>query len=230
VETTIAVIAFLVVAFAALATVATVVAVRALHRGVRRGVEGARRGVEESMLRARSYVRLGPAGRLAELRLALRTSVGSAGEVLAAGAGADASLSEAGALLRRLRGHAYELDAELRLLEKEPDPARIAARLPDLSERTRAITSAADQLRWAAQDRARRFGAEDLAALSRDIETEAAALRHWAPVGEPVGPDGFAPDGFPPPAERPGVPGADGVGGAGGDAGRWGRGWTKRRT
>jgi hypothetical protein len=92
-------------------------------------------------------------------------------------------------LLTRLRSHAKQLDAELRLLEREPDRERLTARLPELEERTRRITHSADSLRWAAQDRARQFADDDLAALGRDIDVEAGALRHWtqaAPAPTPA--------------------------------------------
>jgi hypothetical protein len=138
--------------------------------------------VEDTTLRARSIAQPGPAGRLAELRLGLRTSVVSTREALEAEASSDSALTEALALLARLRTHAKQLDTELRLLEREPDRERIAARLPELEERTLRITHSADSLRWAAQDRARQFADEDLVALGRDIEVEAGALRHWTPA------------------------------------------------
>jgi hypothetical protein len=162
-----------------LGAVAAVRTVRAVKRGVERTGLQARRMVEDTTLRARSLAQPGPAGRVAELRLALRTSITSTREALESEAASDASLTEAVALLTRLRGHSKQLDAELRLLEREPDRTRIAARLPELEERTRRITHAADSLRWAAQDRARQFADDDLAALGRDIEVEAGALRHW---------------------------------------------------
>src|SRR5206468_1505158 len=55
-------------------------------------------------------------------------------------------------------------------------------------ERTERVTHSADALRWAALDRARRFADDDLAALGRQIEVEAGALRHWTADPPPAGP------------------------------------------
>ena len=172
--------------FVTLATVATVRTVRAVKRQVAKGTAQARRVVEDNRIRARRYTMTGTAGELAKLRLELRTSIDSTTRALEEGRTTDASLSEAAALLARLDDHARVLDGELRLLEREPDRGRVAARLPDLTERTRRITHSADTLRWAAQDRARHFADDDLAALGRDIAIEAGALRHWEdPPGKP---------------------------------------------
>jgi hypothetical protein len=174
-------------AFATLAVVAAVRTVRAVKHGVERGSAQARRLVEDNRLRARGYALPGAAGELARLRLDLRQSLDATFAALAVRRAEDASLTEATALLARLNDHARALDGELRLLEREPDRNRLAARLPDLAERTHRITHSADSLRWAAHDRAHRFAGDELAALARDIELESGALRHWAPVVEPQG-------------------------------------------
>jgi hypothetical protein len=175
----------LMVSFVALGVVAAVRTARAVQRGVERTGLQARRVVEETTLKARKYTQPGPVGDLAGLRLSLRTSITGTRETLEPRVASDASLGEALALLARLREHAKDLDAELRILEREPDKSRMAARLPELRERTHRITHSADSLRWAAQDRARQFADDDLAALGRQIEVEAGALRHWAPVTPP---------------------------------------------
>ncbi|WP_069463863.1 hypothetical protein, partial [Actinacidiphila rubida] len=152
--------------FATLATVATVRTVRAVKRHVSRGTAQARRVVEDSRIKARRFTP-GTPGELARLRLGLRTSLDSTYRALEAGRAGDASLSEAAQLLGRLDAHARELDSEMRLLDGEPDRARVAARLPELTERTRRITHSADSLRWAAQDRARLHG--DVAAQRGEV-------------------------------------------------------------
>ncbi|SEN26166.1 hypothetical protein SAMN05216267_1003113 [Actinacidiphila rubida] len=194
--------------FATLATVATVRTVRAVKRHVSRGTAQARRVVEDSRIKARRFTP-GTPGELARLRLGLRTSLDSTYRALEAGRAGDASLSEAAQLLGRLDAHARELDSEMRLLDGEPDRARVAARLPELTERTRRITHSADSLRWAAQDRARHLADDDLAALRRDIAVEAGALRHWEPPQD-------APASDDPP--RP-----DALGGPDAKGTRWGR-------
>ncbi|MBO0656954.1 hypothetical protein J1792_30705 [Streptomyces triculaminicus] len=182
----IAVICALVVAFAVIAMVR---AVRAVKRGVDRTVTQARRTVEDTRLKARQYTAPGAAGEVAQLRLSLRTSMRATQEVLRSGMADDSSLSESMALFERLSAHGRELEEDLRKLETEPDRDRVAARLPDLRERTERITHSADSLRWAAQDRARQFADDDLTLLSEQIRMEAGALRHWEDEDEAASPE-----------------------------------------
>ncbi|WP_055568315.1 hypothetical protein [Streptomyces atriruber] len=174
-----AIVALLFVLFLVLGVYATVKAVRAAKRGVDRTIMEARRTVEDTTLRARSFAQVGSAGELAQLRLALRTSMRATQDVLQAGAAEDASLKETLDLFDRLSVHGHELDDELRRLERDPDKAALAERLPELRERTEQIKKAADSLRWSARDRARRFANDDLDSLSTQIDMEAGALRHW---------------------------------------------------
>ncbi|MFA3872510.1 hypothetical protein ABS735_02240 [Streptomyces sp. MMCC 100] len=163
---------------------ATVKAVGAAKRSVDRGITQARRTVEDHTLRAKSFVQVGPAGELAQLRLTLRTSMRATQDALHARVAEDESLKESLALFERLSAHGFELDGELRRLESEPDRATLAERLPGLRERTERITRSADALRWAARDRARRFADDDLDSLSAQIDVEAGALRHWTEATE----------------------------------------------
>jgi len=163
-----------------LAAVATVKAARAVKRGVERKALQARRAVEDQRLRARSFAMPGPFGQLAQVRLDLRTSIDSTFQALDG-----AKLPEADALLARLNDHAQTLDAELKLLEREPDRSRVSARLRELTERARRIAHSADSLRWAVQDRAEHAVADDLEALTREIDMESSALRHWESGARP---------------------------------------------
>ncbi|MER5372176.1 hypothetical protein [Streptomyces sp. NPDC002553] len=178
-EAVIAVFALLFVLFLALGAYATVKAVGAAKRSVDRTLTQARRTVEDHTLRAKSFTQFGPAAEIAQLRLRLRTSMRATQDALRAGAVEDESLKESLALFQRLSAHGYELDAELKRLETEPDRATLTERLPSLRERTERVTASADSLRWAARDRARRFADEDLDTLSAEIDVEAGALRHW---------------------------------------------------
>ncbi|WP_367136298.1 MULTISPECIES: hypothetical protein [Streptomyces] len=173
----------------ALAVIATVRTVRAVKRGVDRTVHQARRTVEDTRLKARQLAQPGAAGEVAQLRLSLRTSMRATQDALQTAAPEDPSLSEALALFQRLSAHGHELDDELKRLETEPDKARIAARLPELRERTARVKDSADSLRFAAQDRARRFADDDLETLSGQIRMEAGALRHWSDEGMDAGTD-----------------------------------------
>jgi hypothetical protein len=160
-------------------------AVGAARRGVDRRMAEARRSIEETALRARSYGQPGAAGELAQLRLRLRTSMRATEEALLSGAERDATLAESVRLFERLSVHGRELDDHLRFAERDPDRTRVSEHLAELRERTERITTSADSLRWAARDRARRLADDELASLSAEIDVESGALRHWAPVTGP---------------------------------------------
>ncbi|MFF5444695.1 hypothetical protein [Streptomyces sp. NPDC012888] len=164
----------------------TVKAVGAAKRGVERTVNQARRTVEDTALKAKSFGQIGTAGALAQLRLDLRASLRATRQALEDGARTDASLRESLGLFERLSEHGHELDEELKRLESEPDKSSLAERLPELRERTERITHAAESLRWAARDRARRFAEDDLTALSAEIEVESGALRDWSSRSNPL--------------------------------------------
>lgn len=199
-EFVIGLLALLFVLFAVLGAIAAVKTTRAVKRGVERAGDQVRRTVEETTLRARS-AQPGPVGELARVRLELRASLEGTRRALEDGARHDTSLGEAVALFDRLQEHARQLDGELRLLmEREPDRARVAARLPEARERADRIRASADSLRFAAQDRARRHSEDELAALNEQIELEAGALRHWTT------PDAELPGS----AGAPGAPGIEG--------------------
>ncbi|MGP3979944.1 hypothetical protein [Streptomyces sp. KR80] len=187
-EAAILILALLFVAFVALGAYVTVKVVGAAKRGVDRTVAQARRAVEDTTLRAKQLAQPGVLGDLAELRVSLRTSMRATQDALHAAPPEDAAVSEASRLFQRLSAHGIELDDDLKRLEREPDKGRITERLPELRERTERIVRHADSLRWAAQDRALRFADDDLAALGRQIDVEAGALRHW--TSEPGAPGG----------------------------------------
>ncbi|MGC5568543.1 hypothetical protein ACPYPG_37650 [Streptomyces sp. FR-108] len=202
-EAVVAIVAVIFLLFVALGVYATVKVVGAAKRGVDRTVAQARRTVEDSTLKAKTFAQPGSLGQLAQLRLSLRTSMRATQEALQAGVGEDGSLKESLALFDRLSAHGQELDGELKRLEREPDRARLAERLPALRERTEQITKSADALRWAARDRAQRFGGDDLESLSTQIDMEAGALRHWTTEPSPTSPSAPAPTPTPQPSSAP---------------------------
>ncbi|MER7757226.1 hypothetical protein [Kitasatospora sp. NPDC097643] len=171
------------IALLVLAVVGTVKAAKAVGAKIERHEANARRAVENVTLKAKTYTRPGPQGQISAVRLGLRTSLDGTRQVLESGLPQDGQLSEALALLTRLDAHAAELDGELRILEREPDTGRIAAKLPELRERAERITHSAETMRWAAQDRMHRFAEDELTRLSQECESEAGALRHWDTVG-----------------------------------------------
>ncbi|MFD7640906.1 hypothetical protein ACFV4P_09650 [Kitasatospora sp. NPDC059795] len=178
----VALVALLGVTLLVMAVVGTVKAAKAVAAKVERHSSNAQRAVENATLRAKTITKPGDQGRIAGLRLSLRTALDSTRQVLQGGLPQDGQLGDALQLLARLDSHAAELDAELRLLEREPMSSRVTAKLPELRERTERITHSADSLRWAAQDRMRRFADDELARLSKECQDEAGALRHWTPA------------------------------------------------
>jgi hypothetical protein len=170
-----------------LAVVGTVKAVKAVAAKVEKHEANARRAVETATLKAKTYTKVGPPAQIATVRLKLRTALDGTRQVLEGGLSQDGQLGEALALLTRLDAHAAELDGELRTLEREPDTARIAAKLPELRERSERIVHSAETMRWAAQDRMHRFADDELSRLSQECESEAGALRHWDTEGAPAG-------------------------------------------
>ena len=167
------------------AVVGTVsLAVVKTRQAVQRAAPQARRAAEDVAIKARSLTRGGAHGKVAALRAEVRGTLTASRRVLEAGAGEDTQLAEALTLLARLDLHADELDAELRLLEREPDAARVQGQLAGVRERADRIVHSASSLRWAAQDRLHRFADEDLARLGEECEAEAGALRHWAPAAD----------------------------------------------
>ncbi|WP_329494944.1 hypothetical protein [Kitasatospora herbaricolor] len=183
-----------------LAVVGTVKAAKAMAAKVERHEANARRAVENVALKAKTYTKPGAQGQISATRLALRTSLDGTRLVLESSLAEDGQLAESLQLLARLDVHAAELDGELRILEREPDAGRIAAKLPELRERAERITHSAETMRWAAQDRMHRFAEDELTRLSKECESEAGALRHWdaAPrvpgaAGSSAGGSGSAP-------------------------------------
>ncbi|MEU3710633.1 hypothetical protein [Streptomyces catenulae] len=202
-EAAIAIVGLLFLLFVVAGVFVTVKAVQVTKRGVDRTVAQARRTVEDTGLRARQLAKPGVPGELAQLRLSLRTSMRATQEALREGAAEDGSLSEALGLFDRLSTHGRALDDELRRLEREPDRATTAARLPELRERLERITHSAESLRWAARDRQRKFAEDDLSSLSDQIDVESGALRHWTRASDAA--DGAADSGS---TEAPGRSGA----------------------
>ncbi|MGW6539790.1 hypothetical protein ACWGBV_05115 [Streptomyces sp. NPDC055051] len=201
------ILALLILSFVALGVYATVKVAKATKRGVDRTLDQARRTVEDTTLRAKSFGQAGVAAELAKLRLSLRTSMRATQDALQAGAVEDASLRESLDLFARLSAHGRELDEDLKRLEREPDKAYVSGQLPALTERTERITGSAEALRRAARDRARRFAEDDLDTLSAQIDVEAGALRHWTTTDpdttaqDPAQPAWY--DSAPGPASRP---------------------------
>lgn len=163
-----------------LVVIIAVVVRRAVQRRIDRHAPRLRGLVDDAASRARAYTRPGGAGEAARLRVSVRRSLDHTRRVLDAGYARDAQLGEARQLLGRLERFAEGLDTDLRMLEREPDPARVDRELPALRERAERVQHAAGSLRWAAQDRERVLAHDELDRLGRDVDHEVAALRETA--------------------------------------------------
>lgn len=114
------------------------------------GVRRVRRSglLDRGLLQARAAVLPpGPAKDIAELRQLLRGSLAQTRKVLSAvsdGSGAPESLTD---LLRRLEVTTGSLDAQLRLVQSEPDQTYLQQVLPPLRERVHSVDSDAVRLR-----------------------------------------------------------------------------------
>lgn len=183
-EVVLTIVALIFILCLVLGVYATVKAVGAAKRGVDRTVDQARRAVEDTTLRARTFAQPGAAADLAQLRLKLRTSMRATQDTLHTRVREDDSLKEALGLFERLSVHGRALDDELKRLEREPDKAHVRGLLPQLKARTEKITASADDLRHAARERAGHFADDDLYVLGAQIDVETGALRHWTPTGE----------------------------------------------
>lgn len=150
---------------------------RAIRRKIDRHAPRLRGLVDDAASRARAYTRPGGTGEAARLRASVRRSLEHTRRVLDAGYARDAQLGEARQLLDRLERFAAGLDTDLRMLEREPDQARVDRELPGLRERAERVQHAAGSLRWAAQDRERVLAHDELDRLGRDVEHEVTALR-----------------------------------------------------
>lgn len=141
------------------------------------------RAVSRRLLRTRDRARLaarayggGPAGEVARLRRDLERSVTGAQRALAVSRAIDAPVGDVPSLLARLAADAHRVDGELRLLETQPDPARVAPGLAGPRDRAAALGIAAARLVDGLSDAAG-FDAADVMRLRADCVTEAAALR-----------------------------------------------------
>lgn len=120
----------------------------------------------------------GPAGELAALRLQVVSELSASGRAVAAGQ-AGGPAAELPNLMARLTRAGSALDAQLRVLESEPDRAAMGAALPAARQGVAQLEATAARLRQAASLAGRELGGDDLAALSRDVDEQVTALSYY---------------------------------------------------
>ncbi len=139
---------------------------RALHRS------GA---LERGLLQVRAATASGPTQELAGLRLRLQDSLVQTSRVLKMLPGLDAGrLAD---LHQRLVVTADELDAELRLLEREPDVDYLTRIMPSLRTRVGQLQTGSVRLRETALKMGDAFAIEDPDQLEQDISDEIVSLK-----------------------------------------------------
>jgi HAMP domain-containing protein len=141
----------------------------------------------------------GPRREVAWLRRELAAAARATTEALAVVRAAGGPLGDLPHLARRLARVAGTLDAELRLLAGEPDPAELARVLPAAGARVAEVTLVARSIRRAASAGLGAETAAELAPLQAEVEREVAALdagvdRLLAEVGGVSGGSGLPPE------------------------------------
>jgi hypothetical protein len=118
----------------------------------------------------------GPRRQVAGLRRELAEAGQLTSRALAVVRAAGGPVGELPHLARRLERLAGTLDAELRLLAAEPDPAELARVLPAAEARVADVTRVAHRIRRAAGAGLGAGTAAELAPLAAEVEREVAAL------------------------------------------------------
>jgi hypothetical protein len=118
----------------------------------------------------------GPRRRLARLRRELAAAMAATPQALAVVRAAGGPVGELPLLARRLERLGATLDAELRLLATEPDPAELASMLPTAESRVADLARVARRIRRAASAGLGAGTAAELAPLEAEVEREITAL------------------------------------------------------
>ena len=118
----------------------------------------------------------GPRRQVARLRRDLCAAARATGEAVTLVRSAGGTVGDLPHLARRLDRVAATLDAELRLLAGEPDPAELARVLPAAGARVADVTRVARSIRRAASAGLGAETAAEIAPLELEVEREVVAL------------------------------------------------------
>jgi hypothetical protein len=143
-----------------------------LTRSVRRRALGVRQRVG-LLTRSQGH---GPAGEVARLRRDLDRSLAGARQALEVSRGLGAPVGDVPSLLPRLEAAARAVDGELRLLETQPDPHRVAVALPGPRRRAHDLAAAAADVVDGLVEAAA-HGEPEVRRLRDDCSVESRALR-----------------------------------------------------
>lgn len=148
-----------------------VLVVRAIYRRIRRN-----RTLQSAVLRGRAAVTWGPPQRVLKLRMRVNDALNSgqaAVELAMRGTGPRGELAR---LFTRIQAEGATLEAQLRLMESETDPAVLDAGLPTARSRVEQVEALVRQLRSAVASGLGDLSDDTLAALRGDVDREVAAL------------------------------------------------------
>lgn len=151
--------------------VTVVLVVRALVRRIRRS-----RNVAAVALRARARFSSGPRRRVLTLRVRLAESLDSGRAAADLAARGDGPRGELPRLFRRIEQEGLALDLQLRLMESETDPARLAEELPAAEHRVGQVAGFVRRLRAAVAAGLAAPTDDTLTVLRADVDREVAAL------------------------------------------------------
>jgi hypothetical protein len=151
--------------------VAVAILAGALYRRIRRS-----RGLSRTVLRARVQVSSGPQRRIRRLRLQLRDTLDSAQaavDMLRVSEGPRGELPRLGV---RIQKEGAALDAQLRLMESEIDPAVLADEIPTAVQSVDLLTGSVRRLRSAVKAGLGGLTEGNLASLRSEVDREVAAI------------------------------------------------------
>lgn len=167
--------AWVLIAFASTvvaANVAVFMVLRGLYKRVRRN-----RAINGAALRMRAQVNWGPRREVLKLRLRLKEALVSGQAAIDLTAGSNGPRGELPRLFRRLKSEGDALDAQLRLLESEYDPAALAEILPTARHRVDHVVYIVRRLRSAVASSLGELSDDSLMTLRSEIDREITAVR-----------------------------------------------------
>lgn len=163
-------VAFLMIVFLSIATVAFIL--RALYKRIRRN-----RGLAGAVLRTRAQFSSGPQRKVLRLRVQLKETLESGRAAVELAVRGDGPRGELPRLFRRVEEEGVAVDLQLRLMESETDPAVLAAELPAAGHRVDQVVDLVRRLRSAVASGLASPSDDTLTSLHSDVDREVAALR-----------------------------------------------------
>jgi hypothetical protein len=154
-----------------LAIVAVAATLRALYKRVRRS-----RALTAAVLRTRARFSWGPQQEVLKLRVRLSETLESGQAAVDLALRSDGPRGELPRLFRRVQSEGARLEAQLRLMESENDPAVLAEEIPVARRRIDQVGGMVHRLRSAVATGLGDLTDDTLAALRSDIDREVVAL------------------------------------------------------